>query len=79
MDIAREKIQLPRRDAEWASVAAEGRDVECMLSYWTDDAVVLPPAMPAIVGKAALRQYVESSLQIPGFRITWSSTDVALT
>jgi ketosteroid isomerase-like protein len=78
MDIAREKSQLLRRDAEWAAVASEGRDVECILSYWTDDAVVLPPDMRTIIDKAALRQYVESSLQIPGFRITWSSTDVAL-
>jgi len=78
MDIAREKSQLLRRDAEWAAVASEGRDVECILSYWTDDAVVLPPNMPAVIGNAALRQYVESSLQIPGFRITWSSTDVAM-
>ncbi len=59
------------------SVAASGgRDVERILSYWTDDAVVLPPGLPAVVGKAALRQYVGGSMQIPGFKITWTSTDV---
>lgn len=40
------------------------------------DAVVLAPGLPALVGKDALRNYVEGSLQIPGFRISWTSTDV---
>jgi ketosteroid isomerase-like protein len=76
MSLEDEKIQLLKRDAEWASIASEGRDVEGMLAFWTDDAVVLPPGLPAVVGKAALREYVRASLQIPGFRITWTSTDV---
>jgi len=76
MDLAAERIRLLRRDAEWSIAASEGRDVERILSYWTDDGVVLPPGLPAVVGKAALRQYVEGSMQIPGFRISWTSTDV---
>lgn len=76
MDMASERNRLLQRDAEWAAVASEGRDVERILSYWSEDAIVLPPGLPAVVGKAALRQYVEGSMQIPGFRITWASTDV---
>ena len=34
--------------------------------------------MPAVVGKDALREYVQGSFRIPGFRITWTSTDVIL-
>ena len=75
MDLNAEKGRLLQRDAEWARIAGEGRDVERILSYWTDDAVVLPPGLPPVVGKSALRGYVESSLQIPGFRITWSSSE----
>jgi ketosteroid isomerase-like protein len=71
-----EKARLLARDREWARVAAEGRGVDEIVSYWADDAVVLPPGMPAIVGKDALRTYVEESLRIPGFHITWSSDDV---
>ena len=76
MNIAAEKERLLRRDAQWAQAASEGRDVERIISYWTDDAVVLPPGLPSVVGKAALRQYVEGSMQIPGFKITWESDDV---
>jgi len=75
-ELAAEKALLLARDAEWALVASEGRDVERILSYWTDDAIVLPPGLPAVVGKAALRQYVQGSMQIPGFKITWTSRDV---
>lgn len=76
MDLTLERIRLLQRDAEWAAVASEGRDLERVLSYWTDDAVVLAPGLPAVVGKDALRQYVQGSMEIPGFRITWTSTEV---
>lgn len=76
MNLEAEKTQLLQRDAEWASAASEGHDVELILSYWTDDAVVLPPGLSAVIGKAELRQYVQGSMQIPGFRITWTSTEV---
>jgi ketosteroid isomerase-like protein len=77
-DFAEERARLLHRDAEWALAASEGRDLERILSFWTDDAIVLPPALPAIIGKAALRQYVQSTLQIPGFRITWSTETAVL-
>ncbi|MGH9933326.1 MAG: YybH family protein [Pyrinomonadaceae bacterium] len=76
MDLDTERIRLLERDAQWARAASAGKDIELVLSYWTDDAIVLPPGLPAVVGKAALRQYVKSSLQIPGFKITWNSTEV---
>ena len=75
MDLAAEKTLLLQRDAEWAAAAFEGRDVEVVLSYWTDDAVVIPPGLPPIIGKPALRQYVKGSMKIPGFRINWTSTN----
>ena len=72
-----DRAQLLERDAEWAAAASEGSDIERILSYWTDDAVVLPPGLPPIAGKAALRHYVEASMRIPGFRIGWLSSEVA--
>lgn len=71
-----DQTHLLRRDAEWAALAAAGHDIEAILSYWTDDAVVIGPGLPRISGKAALRDYVQSSLRIPGFKITWTSTEV---
>jgi len=71
-----ERKRLLERDAQWAIIASEGRDIDGILSYWTDDAVVLPPALAPVIGKAALRDYVENSLSIPGFKIMWKTTDV---
>jgi ketosteroid isomerase-like protein len=74
MDPERERTRLLQRDAEWAALASKGQDIERMLSFWTDDARVYPPGMPALSGKAALRDYVQGALAIPGFHITWTSS-----
>lgn len=78
MDLEQERAGLARRDAEWSTVSSEGRDVDAILSYWTDDAVVMPPGLPTVTGKAGLRSYVTESLKIPGFRISWKSSPPVL-
>jgi ketosteroid isomerase-like protein len=72
-DVAAEQRKLLRRDAEWADVTAAGKDVEKIVSYWSDDAQVIEPGQPVYEGKAAIRAYVAASLQIPGFKIHWVS------
>ncbi len=64
---------LQQRDAEWADVATAGKDVEKIISYWTDDAVVMEPGQPAVEGKQAIRAFVTASVNTPGFRIHWVS------
>jgi uncharacterized protein (TIGR02246 family) len=64
--------EVLRVDAEW-SQAAQARDLDRILSYWAQDAIVYPPGAPALVGKAAIREYVAKSLQTPGFAISWKS------
>jgi ketosteroid isomerase-like protein len=78
MDLDRERQRLLERDAEWASLSSAGQDVERILSFWTDDALVCPPGMPTVSGKAALRDYVQGALAIPGFHITWTSSEARL-
>ena len=51
--------------------AAETTDIDKILSYWSDDAAVISGNMPVITGKPAIRQMVEGSLKMPGFKITW--------
>ena len=72
-DPASEETALLKRDAEWAGLAAANQDIEKIVSYWSDDAVVIPPGQPPIEGKAALRVFVKESQAIPGFRIHWKS------
>src|SRR5262245_54547482 len=77
-DPSTEAERLLKHDAEWAALAVEGRDIDGILSYWTDDAVVLAPGFAPVIGKAALRAYVETSFRIPGFKISWKSSEVFL-
>ncbi len=76
--LERERERLLERDREWAALASTGRDIDRILSFWTDDAQVLAPGLPAFVGKAALRSYVEGALAIPGFHISWTTSAASL-
>ena len=78
MDLERERKRLLERDAEWAALASGGKEVERILSFWTDDARVLAPGLPAFGGKPALRSYVEGALALPGFHISWTTSEANL-
>ena len=78
MDLEHERRRLLKRDAEWAQLGAKGDDAERILSFWSDDALVYPPGMPVVSGKAAIRSYVSGALAIPGFHITWATSEAIL-
>lgn len=46
-------------------------DVDKIVSFWAEDAIVMPSNQPALVGRSAIRQYVAQSLATPGFSVTW--------
>ncbi len=60
---------------EWSEVASSG-DVEKTVSYWADNAVMIAAGQPPLDGKQAIRQMVEESFKIPGFRISWQPQSV---
>ncbi|HEX3912190.1 MAG TPA: DUF4440 domain-containing protein [Steroidobacteraceae bacterium] len=72
-DTAAEEAKLSQRDADWSTVSLEGKDIEKIVSYWSDDARLLQPGLPPIDGKVAIRTFVTESLKIPGFKIHWMS------
>ena len=73
-DLEVERATLVRLDKAWAAAAA-ARDVNKIVSFWADNATVLPPGQPVVIGRDALRQYVTSALAIPGFSITWETKE----
>lgn len=76
-DVASESEKLLKRDAEWSEAAYAGKDIEKILSYWSEDAVVIPPELPVSEGKEAIRNFVNASLEVPGFKIRWESNEVS--
>ena len=71
------RSQILQLDAEWSG-AAQGRDVDRVVSFWADDAIVFPPGSPPLKGKPAIREFVEKSFLTPGFGISWKTTSVAV-
>ena len=72
-DAAAESAALLKRDAEWADVASAGKDVDRIVSYWSDDAVIMQAGQAPVEGKQAIRAFITSTTKIPGFKIHWVS------
>ncbi|HEX5832474.1 MAG TPA: DUF4440 domain-containing protein [Pyrinomonadaceae bacterium] len=72
---AADEATLRNLDAEW-SKAAGAKDLEKTASYYTDDAIVLPPNMPVIQGKQQARAMWQGMFSVPGFGGGWKATKV---
>jgi uncharacterized protein (TIGR02246 family) len=76
VDLDKERQALLKQDQEGLAAAIEGKDLNRIISFWADDAMVFPPGLPVVIGKNAIRQFVEQSFAIPGFSIRWNTTNV---
>lgn len=74
-NFAGEEAAIRATDAKWLA-AAQARDLEHILPFWSDDAIILPPGEPAVTGKVAIRQYVAGAFASPGFSITWQTDKI---
>ena len=70
IDPQTEAQKLMQASRDWAAAVARG-DMNTAVSYWTDDAIMLPPDQGALIGKQAIIAYVGASANVPGFSITW--------
>ena len=75
MDTSAEGEKVMQTSRDWAKAAAAA-DIEKTLSYWTDDAVLMSPGQPTLNGKKQIRQMVEGSFKMPGFKISWEPQSV---
>jgi uncharacterized protein (TIGR02246 family) len=75
VDTKAEGDKLMNLSHEWAK-AALAHDVDKTLSYWADDAVLIESGQPVRTGKKELRQLVEESFKMPGFKISWEPQSV---
>lgn len=72
---AADETALRKLDDEW-SKAAGSRDVDKTVSYYSDDAVVMPPNIPTLTGKEPIRTLWKSMLGSPDFSGGWKATKV---
>jgi uncharacterized protein (TIGR02246 family) len=59
-------------DSEW-SHAAEARNVDALVSYYADDAVIYPPESPKVQGREAIRKVWAGFLAQPTDKIAWKA------
>ena len=72
---AADETALRKLDDEW-SKAAGSRDVDKTISYYSDDAVVMPPNIPTLTGKEPIQTLWKSMLGSPDFSGGWKATKV---
>ncbi|MEO6444066.1 MAG: DUF4440 domain-containing protein [Gemmatimonadaceae bacterium] len=74
-DLEAEGRALMQVSRDWSDQVKDGK-IEEALAVWADDAVLMAPGLPPLEGKAAIKQYVESAMHLPGFAIRWEPTRV---
>ena len=62
-------------DVQW-SAAAGAKNVEKTVSFYSDDAMVMPPNAPADTTKEAIRKGWQDLLATPGLVISWKTAKV---
>ena len=77
VDKKAEGEKLMQLSKEWSQAASAG-DVEKIVSFWADDAVLISAGEPVLNGKNAIRKMVEDSYKMPGFRIGWQPQSVVV-
>lgn len=70
VDTRTEGEKLMQVSREWSQSASSG-DVEKILTYWADDAIVISAGEPVVKGKDQIRKMVEDGFSSPGFKISW--------
>ena len=77
IDTTSEGERLMQVSRDWSNTAATG-NVDSILSYWADDAIVMEPGRPALHGKDEIRAMLEGASKVPGFRISWEPLAVSV-
>lgn len=71
---AADEAAIREADAAW-SKAAEARDLEAVVSYYSDDAQLLPPNSPIATDKKSIRASW-APLMVPELGISWKVSKV---
>ena len=71
---AADESTIRNLDAQWSKTAGT-HDLDGIVSYYSDDAVLLPPNAPAITGKQSIRA-AWINLAAPSVSLSWQSSKV---
>jgi len=72
---SRDEQTIRSADREWSS-SAKISSLDKFLSFYADDATVLPFNAPLVTGKENIRQFFTQLFSKPGFAVTFAPTKV---
>jgi uncharacterized protein (TIGR02246 family) len=72
---ADDQTAIRQADAEW-SQSANIKQLDKFLSFYADDASVLPFNAPMVSGKDQIRQFFTQLMSKPGFAVTFAPTKI---
>ncbi len=72
---AADEAAVRKTDADWAA-AAQSKQVDAWVAFYSDDAVILPPNDAAATSKDSIRKTVGGLLGLPGLSVKWQATKV---
>ena len=71
-----DEAAIRQADINW-SKTADLKDLDGIVSYYTEDSlVVLPPNSPIVIGKEAARELNRSMISMPGYSVKWKPDKV---
>ena len=76
-DASADEQAIRALDTAW-SHAAETKDLDKTVSFYADDASILPPNMPIAAGKNAIRTVWSQFLSMRGFSITFAPSKAVI-
>ncbi len=71
VDLEAERTALLNADEAWSESAP---DLDRFLSFYADDASLLPPGAPVATGEEAIRAYLSGLFAAPEFALDWTTT-----
>ena len=72
---AADEAAVRKVDADWAT-AAQTKQVDAWVAFYSDDAVVLPPNEQAATGKDTIHKTIGDLLALPGLSVNWKAAKV---
>ncbi|MFQ5817587.1 MAG: YybH family protein [Terriglobia bacterium] len=70
VDVAAERAAIRAADGEYMK-AVQAKDADSFVSFYTEDAAMLPPNGARKDGKQAIRKFASEVLEDPNFAVNW--------
>ena len=73
VDIEAERAALLQADAAWSQVAS-AKDLDGMISFLAEGALMFPPNATMVTGEVALRELWSEEFATPGYAVSWQAS-----